>query len=204
MGGVWKREDLQARAAIVRPLYGPAAEAEARPEVEAPRPEVSPPQESSAGEAARVRQLRLLNNLATNLVAERGRLLSDLRPEIVQLALAIAHEVIGYEAAVDRRVIEHALRGALERLNSAARVVAHLHPADLAELQSLSPEALGCVDDQVLELVADLHIERGGCRLESDRGAVEATLEVQLRLLREALDWDPGTVTAAGEGEGGA
>jgi flagellar assembly protein FliH len=204
MGGVWKREDLQARAAIVRPLYGPCAEVEERSEVVAPQPAPLAPQESSAGEAARARQLRLLNNLATSLVAERGRLLSDLRPEIVQLALAIAHEVIGYEAAVDRRVVEHALQGALERLNSAARVVAHVHPADLAELKSLPPETLGCVDDQVLELVADENIERGGCRLESDRGAVEATLDMQLRLLGEALDWDPGTVDAAGEGEGGA
>lgn len=200
MGGVWKREDLQARAAVVKPLYGAAVEVEERQEVEAP-PQAGPAsQETSAGEAARVRQLKLLNNLATSLVAERGRLLSDLRPEIVKLALLIAREIIGYEASVDRRVVEHALQAALERLNSAARVVAHLHPEDLINLQSLSAKALGCVDDQVLELVADESIERGGCRLESDRGAVEATLDTQLGRLQEALDWDPGAVPGGGEG----
>jgi flagellar assembly protein FliH len=60
-----------------------------------------------------------------------------------------------------------------------------LHPDDLAHLQE--HQATWREQAAQLEFVADPEMERGGCRLDSDRGGFDATLQTQLSTLHEAL-----------------
>lgn len=193
-GRLLKKEDVALCGSEVRPLYvtTPAAPlaiaALARPTAPAPEPVAE-------------RHTRLLNRVVGKFVRERERLLDELRPELLQLALALAREIVGHEISADPTVIEHTLREALAQLHFASRVIVRLHPDDLAHLREV-PEVRDWSAAEV-ELIADPGVERGGCVLESDRGGVEATIATQLRLLGERLAAIPGATVGLGEASGG-
>ena len=87
--------------------------------------------------------LRLLNHLASELVAERQRLLHRLQPELLKLVTALVEQVVGESARQSGDVIERTLEQALEALGEAGGIRAYLHPADLALLTDRWGEAGG-------------------------------------------------------------
>ncbi|MHB8995945.1 MAG: FliH/SctL family protein [Armatimonadota bacterium] len=173
-----KKHDVDQLPMDIRPLYANSPPA---PLMAAVLPVAPAP----VPEPAADRQARLLNRIVGELVRERERLLDETRPELLQISLAVAREIIGHEISIDPGVIDGTLRKCLGELHFASRVVVRLHPDDLAYLRR-QPEG---EKDQTgeIELMADTSIERGGCLIESDRGGVDATIETQLRLLGQHL-----------------
>ena len=190
MRSLWKREELETRHTPVTPLYDTALLEPQVPETSI-LPGAAEPAADNTSEAV-ARHLRLLNGLATALVRERARLLTELRPEVLRLTVLVAREIIGREVALDPSLIERTLEEALQRLNEASHIVARLHPEDLAFLRERAASLPEGQRGPPLELVADESVARGGCRLDSERGSIDATLETQLRLIHEALQGEGG------------
>jgi type III secretion system HrpE/YscL family protein len=120
-------------------------------------------------------------------VAEAAR---KAQPEIVRLALRVAEKILRQriEARPDAIVpmVDEALRAFLAQ--NQTRVVLRVHPDD--------EKALGAHRQRWLDrnptigalvLVPDEAIGRGGCRLESESGTVDATLETQLEVIERHL-----------------
>jgi flagellar assembly protein FliH len=146
---------------------------------------VAPAATASAPEPSADRQARLLNRIVGEFVRQRERLLEEMRPELLQISLAVAREIIGHETTLDPTIIDQTLQGCLSEIRFASRVVVRLHPDDLAHLRQrprTEEEQAGGI-----EYMGDTSIERGGCRIESDRGGVDATIGTQLRLLGQHL-----------------
>lgn len=177
MGGLLKREELQGKVGAILPF----CEAPPAPPP-APLPRAAEP---PADADAPARHLRLLERIAAEMVRERARLLTEIRPEVLGLALAVAREIVGHEASANPTLIEHTLTQALQNLHFATRIIVRLHPDDLAHLQQ--HQASWRDHTAQLEFAADPAVERGGCLLESDRGGFDATLQTQLTTLGEAL-----------------
>ncbi|MBM3285472.1 MAG: hypothetical protein FJY81_06325 [Candidatus Aminicenantes bacterium] len=59
-------------------------------------------------------------------------------------------------------------------------IAIHLNPADLQEIQ---PQ----FSDGRVELMPDANIQPGGCRIETDMGELDATLETQWEAVRKAI-----------------
>lgn len=133
------------------------------------------------------RHARLLNRISTELVQQQERLLDELRPHVLKLALELARAIMGREVA-STSVIEHSLQQALQQLHLATRVTVRLHPDDLAYVQAQQTEPSEQVP--VLTFIADPAIDRGGCYLQSDRGDIDARLATQLAHLGQALGVD--------------
>src|SRR6185437_16938548 len=74
-------------------------------------------------------------------------------------------------------------------LQSARHVVVRLHPDDHALVASGASETIAA---RGARLVADASITRGGCRIDSDIGGVDASLEERWRLAVAALDASDG------------
>lgn len=191
MGALIKKTELGAQEGAVRPLYAaaegarqPAAAPPPAPASAAPPTAGTPPAEA-AGPGVVDRHARLLNRMITELVAERQRLLTELRPDLLRLALQIASAIIGYESTANPALIEHTLTQALQQLHFASRVVVRVHPEDLAYVQE-RPDLFQTHSGEV-EFVADQSVERGGCLLQSDRGGIDSTIATQIRSLTEQL-----------------
>lgn len=178
MRAIWKRHEVEAGLVPVQPLHSRGGD----PQAGSPAP---PGPSPSLSDETVARHLRLLNSLAAGLVAERAHQLTALRPELLSLVLLICRELLGREVSSNPAVIEYTLGRALETLRGATHVTARLHPEDAAWLSSAAADLPAYV-----ELVPDAALQRGECVLDSDRGSIDATWETQLRLVREALQWE--------------
>ena len=116
--------------------------------------------------------------------------LEEARPQIVRLALKVAEKILRQriEAAPEAIVpmIDEALRSFQGQ--NPMRLVIHVNPADHSVLEARRQRWL---DRQPLigslSIVADEAVSRGGCRLESDFGTVDATIETQLATIERHL-----------------
>ena len=120
-------------------------------------------------------------------VAEAAR---RAQPEIVRLALRVAEKILRQkiDAQPDAIVpmVDEALRAFLAQ--NQARVVLRVHPADERVLAAhrqrwleRNPTIGGIV------VVPDEAVRRGGCRLESESGTVDATFGTQLEVIERHL-----------------
>jgi type III secretion protein L len=112
------------------------------------------------------------------------------RPEIVRLALRVAEKILRQriEAHPDAMVsmVDEALRVFLAQNHS--RMILRVHPADegvLAARRQRWLERNPAIGDLVI--VPDDSVGRGGCRLETEAGTVDATLETQLEVIERHL-----------------
>jgi flagellar biosynthesis/type III secretory pathway protein FliH len=139
---------------------------------------------------------RRLTGTLDELVDLRARVVRQAERDMIQLALAIARRVALREVSLDRELLVAMARVALDRLAEASRVTIRVHPADF---DALSAARHGDLAGEHIDIVADSRIGRGGCRLESECGTVEASVDAQIRELGRALLGDE-----RGEDLGGA
>jgi flagellar assembly protein FliH len=122
----------------------------------------------------------------------RGRfaeLESDGAEQVLQLALAIARQVVRREVEVDASTVMPALREAVASvIDQQTHPRVHLNPADLEHLRvDLEADGLlkGC------RFVPDASVQRGGCRVETAHSDVDATIESRWQRVLAAVGIDP-------------
>lgn len=99
--------------------------------------------------------------------------------ELLQLAIAIARQIIRRELQSDPEQVIGVVRDALSALPSAARNVRiHLNPQDAL----LVREKLVPADDAEMpwKVIDDIALTRGGCRIESATSRIDASVEKRL------------------------
>jgi flagellar assembly protein FliH len=124
-------------------------------------------------------------SFATQMTAQIGQLLTSMDNQFMALEEQMAHAVSGIAVRLARQVLRSELVGQPELvaqvateavgavLLSARQITVLLHPADLPLVAQAAAEALQA---RGARLVADASLERGGCRVESDLGAVDARI----------------------------
>jgi flagellar assembly protein FliH len=122
---------------------------------------------------------------ATQSAAQIGQLLQAIEEQWSQLEPSMAQAVARAAVLLARRVLrqevqarpEHVVSLAQEAVGaimmSARRIEVHVHPEDLELVAAGAGELL---KSRSARLVGDARISRGGCRVNSDIGTVEATL----------------------------
>jgi flagellar assembly protein FliH len=107
---------------------------------------------------------------------------------LLDLAVQIARQVVRREIAVDREALVPVLREAVAMIvDQHAHPRVFLHPQDHALLRAeLEADGLfkGC------RFIADARVARGGCRLETAQGEVDATLATRWSRVLAALGID--------------
>ncbi|MCW8919382.1 MAG: flagellar assembly protein FliH [Gammaproteobacteria bacterium] len=99
--------------------------------------------------------------------------------ELMQLAIAIARQLIRRELQSDAEQVIGVVREALAALPSAARKVrVHLHPEDAVLVrEKLQPAEEAEVPWRIVD---DLTLTRGGCRIESATSRIDASVEQRI------------------------
>ncbi|MBK9120304.1 MAG: hypothetical protein IPM18_11985 [Phycisphaerales bacterium] len=129
----------------------------------------------------------------------RHTLLAEAETGLLAVAVAIAERVCKTAALHSGTVARANVRALLELVRHQHDLEFHLHPEEAAllrdELPQLAQQIAGA--DHV-RIVPDTAIGRGGCVLHSRAGAVDATLETQLRQVAESLVTDGQETLATG------
>jgi flagellar assembly protein FliH len=152
---------------------------------------------AEAGAKRAEAMLRRLGQTLDDLADVRRDMIRQTERQMVQLALAIARRVVRREVALDRDLTLTMARVALDRLGDSTSVTVHLHPDDF-EATAAGHESLHQAGSRVT-VVADPGVSRGGCRVESDFGYVDASVDAQFQELARALLIDEGQEAPAGK-----
>jgi flagellar assembly protein FliH len=155
--------------------------------------------ERAGAEAAARRGEAMLRRLTQSLeevAALRAQVIHDTEHQMVQLALAIARRIVHREVTLDHDVLVAIARVAMDRLGDTTQLTVRLNPEDHAAVTASGAEqwTRGHVN-----VVADARLPRGGCRIESDLGLVDASIDAQLHEVAQVLLGESSEVTGVRE-----
>lgn len=128
-------------------------------------------------------------NAGQSLIVFEEQLISRCAPRIVDLALEIAAKVIAKAVDADAEIVASVLERAKHEALDAKQLRIWLNPTDHQLLAEIRPDLVKIGNDgkRTIEVVASAEIARGGCRLESESGIVDATLPTQIDEIRRQL-----------------
>jgi flagellar assembly protein FliH len=106
----------------------------------------------------------------------RSSLYSQIEHEVVKLAIAVARKIVHREIQIDRDIVQSLVRVALSRVAEKSSVSIHLNPVDYGYLMERRAE-MSQSEGRAISLISDNSIERGGCLIQTDCGAVDARLD---------------------------
>ena len=147
----------------------------------------------AAGKRGEV-MLRRLTETLDELTSLRAQMIHQTEHQMVQLALAVARRVVHREISLDRDLLVAMARVAMDRLGESAQVTVRLSPEDF-EATSAARAALWTGTN--VTVVADSRVSRGGCRIESDLGVMDAGADAQIQEIARALLGDGAEHTGA-------
>lgn len=128
--------------------------------------------------------LRRLTQTLDEMTGLRAQMIRDTEQQMVSLALAVARRIIHREVSLDRDLLIAIARVALDRLGEDAKVSIRLNPDDYAITEAARAAEWSGTH---VSVVADSRVPRGGCRIESDFGALDAGVDAQIEELAHAL-----------------
>ena len=117
-------------------------------------------------------------------------LVEQAKPELIRLAVRVAEKILRQQLADDPTrllpMIDEAFRSL--RAQKGATILLRVHPNDRSMLEAHRKRWL----DRMpwigeLQVIADEEIRPGGCRIETDFGSVDLTLETQIRVIERHL-----------------
>lgn len=138
------------------------------------------------------------------LAAAREQLLQEARDEMLDFAIQLARKIVARVAQSDPQAAQANLRKALELAGAGASVTVLVNPSQLAMLQAHAAELVESLrlGGQV-ELRGDERVDRGGARLLSRQGEIDATIRTQLDNVVEALCGEPPAESRDDDSRGG-
>jgi flagellar biosynthesis/type III secretory pathway protein FliH len=123
---------------------------------------------------------------ATAALARRDQVaLESIEADTLELAIAIATELVGRELAATPQPVRDAIARALRLVPDRGTPVARVHPDDAEVAREVlrdDPRWAGTVD-----VVADVRVEQGGCLLEVGDCRIDAQVAPALDRLRQSL-----------------
>jgi flagellar assembly protein FliH len=144
--------------------------------------------EKAGAEAAGKRgevMLRRLTETLSELTNLRTQMIHQTEHQMVQLALAVARRVVHREISLDRDLLVAMARVALDRLGESAQVTVRLCPDDFEVIVASRLDQQWAGTN--VTVVADPRVSRGGCRIESDLGVMDAGADAQIQEIARAL-----------------
>lgn len=118
----------------------------------------------------------------------RNQILQNSVTEIRELVLAISEKIIRHSISEQQDTIYLTVDEAIKRAVKSDNFELYVNPGDYEILSEKAEDIIaGLSGLNNLIITKDPSIEAGGCRLESDKCTVDATILSQLDLIREAL-----------------
>lgn len=148
----------------------------------------------AGGERAEA-MLRRLAATLEELSTLHGQMMRQAEGQLVELSLAIARRVLHREVSVDPELAAALAHVALERLGGTSPAVIRLHPDDYTRVTGHDTDPWNGRD---VKVVPDPAVARGGCRVESEFGYIDASVDAQMDEMAAAMLGDAMTSTRQG------
>jgi len=141
-----------------------------------------------AGEKKMQDLAEALSAIIESLTGLRGQLVKQYESELLDLVLAVCKKIMYCEVSLDSRVIRETVRHVLEDAPAGQSITLRLHPKDLEAVEALISSAeVSATDMNRVTLKSDTSVSRGGCRMETPHGDMDAVIETRIKHVYDAL-----------------
>jgi flagellar assembly protein FliH len=118
----------------------------------------------------------------------REQMLTDLEPQVVELAVVIAQKFVAAERLANPQILQEMIQQALQQLQETGEIVIRLHPADMKQGRETLPDWQAEMGEHCnITLLPDPSLGRGDCRVESNSQVISCLLDERFAALRELL-----------------
>ncbi|MDQ7062627.1 MAG: FliH/SctL family protein [candidate division KSB1 bacterium] len=139
---------------------------------------------------------QMLQTAIAELEKQKQTFFDQIEEAAVRLAREMAKKIVRKELETTTDIIVTTVKEVIARLAGAEKLVLRCHPEDAKLLmRNQSFQEWLKQHESVLKIIDDENIDRGGCFVESDRGAIDATIATRLQELEHQLFGHPDEVT---------
>lgn len=129
-----------------------------------------------------------LEQLIQALQQDRQRLIEHHEQDLIKIAFSIATEVLKTTLEMQPEVVSNVVEAALSKIATNQKIELCVSPLDYQLVHQYIEQREGeGWDREHFKIVTDENIGRGGCRVNTETGDIDATLETQLRVLKNIL-----------------
>ncbi len=120
-----------------------------------------------------------LQKAIEDLKHERDNIWDNCEKEIIKLIVAVAKKAVYEEISQNSsKIIESVVRDALNKVKENKILRVHINPEDAEKLKAKKADGL-TAEGEEYEMISDADISRGGCRVVTDCGGVDARVETR-------------------------
>lgn len=142
----------------------------------------------SAGESEIGRLVERLRKMVEALMLRREEILKETEQQIVELVILMTRKVVKIISETQKTAIMSNVLAALKKVKSRGNVILHVNLEDLKLATANADEFIKRVENiQGITVVEDSTVEKGGCVVETDFGAIDARISSQLNELEEKI-----------------
>lgn len=142
----------------------------------------------SAGESEIERLVERLRKMVEALMLRREEILKETEQQIVELVILMTRKVVKIISETQKTAIMSNILAALKKVKSRGNVILHVNLEDLKLASANADEFIKRVENiQGITVVEDSTVEKGGCVVETDFGAIDARISSQLNELEEKI-----------------
>ena len=127
--------------------------------------------------------------LISSLTQKRDQVGKQYEEDLLVLVKTMVDRLVSHEVSVNPLVIQACLHKALQYVVEDSTVMVHLHGDDFQRIKEMSLQDPTLLEGtNRVELIEDPAISQGGCRLQTDFGEIDATLENCKEKLFDTVD----------------
>jgi flagellar assembly protein FliH len=142
-----------------------------------------------AGEKKMQDLAETLSAVIETLAGLRGELVKQYENELLDLVMAVCRKIIYCEVSLDSRVIRETVRHILADAPAGQPITLRLNPKDMEAVDALISSAeVSATDMNRVTLKPDTSVSRGGCRMETPHGDMDAGIETRIKHVYDVLN----------------
>ena len=140
------------------------------------------------GETRARKVVEKIENLLDDMVRLKSGVVRQYEKDMLATIFSIAEKVIHTHVQFDETAVKGTILAALDLTAEKREVTLKINPEDFEYVEKLRPELFSRhVNVKSIIITSDPAISRGGCRLETAGGDVDATVESQLEIIQQSL-----------------
>ncbi len=140
------------------------------------------------GQAEVMRLIDRLGTVVATAVDIRDEIISASEKLMTEMILMIARKVIKDEIVERREVVINNIKESIKRVKDRDRIDIRVNFADLDMTTAHKDELIKMMESlKKVNIYEDTRVERGGCIIETDVGAIDARISTQLDAIEEAI-----------------
>jgi len=140
------------------------------------------------GQAEVMRLIDRLGTIVSTAVDIRDEIIKSSEKLMTEMILMISRKVIKDEIVERREVVINNIKEAIKRVKDRDRIDIRVNFADLDMTTAHKDELIKMMESlKKVNIYEDSRVERGGCIIETDVGAIDARISTQLDAIEEAI-----------------